>query len=135
MYDAVVWLCRPAFECRPSRCRPINIPGLGQHVAGGPKARADVDPLAIDGSVTWSEVGGLETQVEAVKEMVLLPLLYPEVFERFRFTPPRGVLFYGPPGSSLVLLGGFDSRVPMCATVCGWGIRRHRENLGCACAC
>jgi ATP-dependent 26S proteasome regulatory subunit len=36
--------------------------------------------------------------VQAVKEMVLLPLLYPELFDRFHFSPPRGVLFYGPPG-------------------------------------
>ena len=30
--------------------------------------------------------------------MVFLPLVYPELFERFHITPPRGVLFYGPPG-------------------------------------
>lgn len=31
--------------------------------------------------------------------MVILPLLYPEVFENFSISPPRGVLFYGPPGT------------------------------------
>ncbi len=30
--------------------------------------------------------------------MIFLPLVYPELFERFHITPPRGVLFYGPPG-------------------------------------
>ena len=31
--------------------------------------------------------------------MIFLPLVYPELFERFRIAPPRGVLFYGPPGT------------------------------------
>jgi ATP-dependent 26S proteasome regulatory subunit len=33
--------------------------------------------------------------------MVFLPLVYPELFERFHIVPPRGVLFYGPPGAFL----------------------------------
>jgi SpoVK/Ycf46/Vps4 family AAA+-type ATPase len=36
--------------------------------------------------------------------MTLLPLLYPEVFQRFNVTPPRGVLFHGPPGTGKTLL-------------------------------
>lgn len=36
--------------------------------------------------------------------MVLLPLLYPEVFDKFSITPPRGVLFYGPPGTGKTLM-------------------------------
>lgn len=36
--------------------------------------------------------------------MVTLPLLYPEVFQRFNLTPPRGVLFHGPPGTGKTLL-------------------------------
>lgn len=36
--------------------------------------------------------------------MTLLPLLYPEVFQRFSLTPPRGVLFHGPPGTGKTLL-------------------------------
>lgn len=32
--------------------------------------------------------------------MIFLPLAYPELFERFHIAPPRGVLFYGPPGQS-----------------------------------
>ena len=34
----------------------------------------------------------------------MLPLLYPEVFDRFSVTPPRGVLFVGPPGTGKTLL-------------------------------
>ena len=44
-------------------------------------------------------MGGLDHYVSALKEMVFLPLVYPELFERFKVQPPRGVLFYGPPGT------------------------------------
>jgi len=37
--------------------------------------------------------------------MVILPLLYPEVYSKFAITPPRGVLFHGPPGTGKTLLG------------------------------
>ena len=53
----------------------------------------------VDTSVTFDQVGGLEHYVKALKEMVFLPLVYPELFERFHINPPRGVLFYGPPGT------------------------------------
>src|SRR5271155_6185024 len=36
--------------------------------------------------------------------MVTLPLLYPEIFQRFNVTPPRGVLFHGPPGTGKTLM-------------------------------
>ena len=42
--------------------------------------------------------------INSLKEMTLLPLLYPEVFQRFNLTPPRGVLFHGPPGTGKTLL-------------------------------
>ena len=85
----------------PLPCSPINM-ALPQSnkSSGNPKNRADIDPVLVDTSIDWNSVGGLDSQIQAVKEMVLLPLLYPEVFERFKFTPPRGVLFHGPPGLS-----------------------------------
>lgn len=46
----------------------------------------------------FDAVGGLNKQIRALKEMVLFPLMYPEVFEKFKISPPRGVLFHGPPG-------------------------------------
>lgn len=47
----------------------------------------------------FDAVGGLNKQIRALKEMVLFPLMYPEVFEKFKVAPPRGVLFHGPPGT------------------------------------
>jgi ATP-dependent 26S proteasome regulatory subunit len=54
--------------------------------------------VQVDPSVTFDQVGGMEQHVRALKEMIFLPLVYPELFERFHISPPRGVLFYGPPG-------------------------------------
>jgi ATPase family AAA domain-containing protein 2 len=68
------------------------------------KAFADADPLGVDLTVDFSKVGGLQGHINQLKEMVTLPLLYPELFLRFKVTPPRGVLFHGPPGTGKTLL-------------------------------
>ena len=51
--------------------------------------------------ITFDSVGGLSKHIRSLKEMIVFPLLYPEVFDRFKIQPPRGVLFYGPPGMCL----------------------------------
>ena len=50
---------------------------------------ADVDPMNLDTSVKFDGVGGLSKHIQSLKEMVVFPLLYPEVFERFKIQPPR----------------------------------------------
>lgn len=67
-------------------------------------ALADTDPLGVPTDISFDSVGGLGSHIQQLKEMVSLPLLYPEVFERFKITPPRGVLFHGPPGTGKTLL-------------------------------
>lgn len=68
------------------------------------KALADADPLGVDQNVDFSKIGGLEGHIDQLKEMVQMPLLYPELFTKFHVTPPRGVLFHGPPGTGKTLL-------------------------------
>ncbi|PCH41735.1 AAA-domain-containing protein [Wolfiporia cocos MD-104 SS10] len=70
----------------------------------GDATLADADPLGVNQNVTFDEVGGLDDHINSLKEMTVLPLLYPEVFQRFDLTPPRGVLFHGPPGTGKTLL-------------------------------
>eukprot|EP00941_MAST-03F_sp_MAST-3F-sp1_P000884 g884.t1 len=65
--------------------------------------KADALPLDVDHTVDWSKVGGLDGHITALKEMVMLPLLYPEIFERFQIKAPRGVIFHGPPGTGKTL--------------------------------
>ena len=59
---------------------------------------ADIDPMDVDRSVTFGSIGGLGKHLRKLKEMIVFPLMYPEVFDKFKIAPPRGVLFYGPPG-------------------------------------
>ncbi|PRW59558.1 ATPase family AAA domain-containing-like isoform X1 [Chlorella sorokiniana] len=73
---------------------------LGREKAGN----AEITPLQVDPSVTFDTVGGLDHYIKALKEMIFLPLVYPELFERFHIAPPRGVLFYGPPGTGKTLV-------------------------------
>lgn len=68
------------------------------------KDLADADPLGVDQNVDFSKIGGLEGHIDQLKEMVQMPLLYPELFLKFHVTPPRGVLFHGPPGTGKTLL-------------------------------
>lgn len=79
-----------------------SIPGAQQ--ATGPSTNADIDPVDISDDVDFSMVGGLDDYISKLKEMISLPLLYPELYERFGITPPRGVLFHGPPGTGKTLM-------------------------------
>ena len=65
---------------------------------------ADVAPMEIDTSVRFDAIGGLDEHLNTLKEMCMFPLLYPEVFGKFKMTPPKGVLFYGPPGTGKTLM-------------------------------
>lgn len=53
---------------------------------------------------TYEDIGGLDKQIEQVREVVELPLLKPELFEQIGITPPKGILLYGPPGTGKTLL-------------------------------
>ncbi|RMZ56943.1 hypothetical protein APUTEX25_005005, partial [Auxenochlorella protothecoides] len=58
----------------------------------------------VDPSVSFDSVGGLDGYLRLLKEMVFLPLVYPDLFQRFHIAPPRGVLFHGPPGTGKTLV-------------------------------
>ncbi|ORX44975.1 AAA-domain-containing protein [Piromyces finnis] len=64
---------------------------------------ADTDQVDVK-PVDFNMIGGLNEHIQSLKEMVILPLLYPEVYSKFSITPPRGVLFHGPPGTGKTLL-------------------------------
>ena len=49
--------------------------------------------------VTYDDLGGIGTTIDQLREMVELPLRYPEIFERLGVDPPKGVLLHGPPGT------------------------------------
>ncbi|KAL1533797.1 ATPase family AAA domain-containing protein-like protein [Salvia divinorum] len=68
------------------------------------KGGADIQPVQIDESVSFDDIGGLSGYIDALKEMVFFPLLYPDFFASYNITPPRGVLLCGPPGTGKTLI-------------------------------
>lgn len=57
-----------------------------------------------ENGVSYEDIGGLESQIEKIREMIELPLKYPEVFDRLGIEAPRGVLLYGAPGTGKTLI-------------------------------
>jgi transitional endoplasmic reticulum ATPase len=54
--------------------------------------------------VTYDDLGGMRGTIDALREMVELPLRHPELFQRLGVDPPKGVLLHGPPGTGKTLL-------------------------------
>jgi transitional endoplasmic reticulum ATPase len=55
-------------------------------------------------ALSYEDIGGLKHQLQRVREMIELPLRYPEVFRHLGIDAPRGVLLYGPPGCGKTLI-------------------------------
>ena len=56
------------------------------------------------GDIHYEDIGGLDRELQLVREMIELPLRHPELFERLGVEPPKGVLLYGPPGTGKTLI-------------------------------
>merc|ERR1719326_2694311 len=53
---------------------------------------------------SYADIGGLEQQIQEIKESVELPMTHPEIYEDIGIKPPKGVILYGPPGTGKTLL-------------------------------
>jgi AAA family ATPase, CDC48 subfamily len=56
------------------------------------------------GGITYEDIGGLENEIQRVREMVELPMKHPQIFKKLGIEPPQGVLLHGPPGTGKTLL-------------------------------
>lgn len=71
-------------------------------IAGEGKANAATG--RVRDTITYEDIGGLRREIKRIREMIELPLRYPELFERLGIEPPKGVLLYGPPGTGKTLI-------------------------------
>jgi len=55
-------------------------------------------------NVAYEDIGGLDDELEQVREMIELPMRHPELFQQLGIEPPKGVLLHGPPGTGKTLM-------------------------------
>jgi transitional endoplasmic reticulum ATPase len=96
----------------PTRPTGASSTDAGTGSGGGPPGTSTggSEPRASDAEtpgaygVTYEDIGGLDEELELVREMIELPLSEPELFQQFGVEPPKGVLLHGPPGTGKTLI-------------------------------
>lgn len=99
-----------------NRLTKYSFKEAGANAAPAKESIEDTAVEASDAGESYSNVGGMTSQIEAIRELVEWPLTHPEYYRHFALEPPRGILLYGPPGTGKTLLASAIAaslRVPL----------------------
>jgi ATP-dependent 26S proteasome regulatory subunit len=69
-----------------------------------PKSELEEIVLEEVPEIKYSDIGGLEKQIEEIKDSIEFPYIYKHLFKEFKLKPPKGILLYGPPGCGKTLI-------------------------------
>ena len=83
---------------------PHGVVRVGRNTEVQVRTEPVSDSMVRIGEVHYEDIGGLKIEIQKIRELVELPIRYPELFERLGIEPPKGVLLYGAPGTGKTLL-------------------------------
>jgi ATP-dependent 26S proteasome regulatory subunit len=87
---------------------------MGDHVRYDPNSKmifeilpkSELEEIVLEEvpAIKYSDIGGLEKQIEDIKDSIEFPYIYKHLFSEFKLKPPKGILLYGPPGCGKTLI-------------------------------
>src|SRR4051794_9023200 len=103
--ERVVMLAQPLVE-QPLRAGDSLLIETRSNYAYERIPKSEVEELVLEEvpDISYSEIGGLHTQIESIQDAVELPFLHKDLFAEHHLKPPKGVLLYGPPGCGKTLI-------------------------------
>jgi transitional endoplasmic reticulum ATPase len=82
----------------------VDVEETDAGTAAGTSGGEGAEGTESETGATYEDIGGLDDELDLVREMIELPLSEPELFSRLGIDPPKGVLLYGPPGTGKTLI-------------------------------
>jgi len=64
----------------------------------------DIQTAKINPDINFNSVGGLSAHLQTIQEMIILPMLYPDLYSKFNISASKGIIFHGPPGTGKTLM-------------------------------